>query len=531
MESADEGYEDGFDDGRGTLALPAPEDASAAPSPWRRRAGIVAGVLVAAAAAGGFLAWRATSAPRMVALAGIDPAAARERLAAEAIACEVRDGAAWVAPGDVRRAVAACGRPARPGNPVADALSEESIFASGESVRARRTAATLRMLESAIAMQPGVDRASVVVGEPARTAGPGGQAGGVASVTVSMRSGRMSQDLVDAVAMLVSGACPGVRPESVVIVDAAEGRVRVARDAGARSQADAVRARESAAESVIASLLADLPVADVRVRESDHGAVFATVEFAQADAAGLAAAAGAPSVAEWVASERERMHGRVAPFVGGDDGCAFALQVVVAPAPGAVASRAAPARDAIESPRPEASAGTHVPSPAVDERSMPLGPSGDVRAFPVAWLAVLVGGAAALGFGWWLRHRRAGSEAAGPDWAEADESLPGGFDAGDGHAELSAEVSRAVPAAAGLLAHWIAGGRAIDAAHVVVALEAGAASAVLQSLSVAHVQSVTAALSSLESPAASEIAAAAGRFAAEFQLSLRVHGGPAQEAA
>jgi hypothetical protein len=99
------------------------------------------------------------------------------------------------------------------------------------------------------------------------------------------------------------------------------------------------------------------------------------------------------------------------------------------------------------------------------------------------------------------------------------------------HAELSADVVRAVDASAQLLSHWASGGRAVEAAHVVVALEAAAASAVLQAMPVAQVKLVTAALSTLESPAPREIDAAARSFAAELQLALRVHGDPLQEAA
>ena len=535
MNTDEEGFDDGFDDGRGALALPAPggdgEDAVA--SPWRRRIGVVAGVIVAASAAAGFLAWRASQdAPAVaVALAGIEPAVARERLAAASIRCEVRDGAAWVAQADVRRAVDACGTAARQGNPVADALADESIFASGESVRARRTAATLRMLESAIAMQPGVERASVVVGEPVRTAGPGAGAGGAASVTVSMRSGRMSQDLVDAVAMLVAGACPGVRPESVVIVDAGEGRVRAARDAAVRAQVDAARARESAAEAVIASLLVDLPVADVRVRESAQGAVVATVELSRDEAMELARGAGT-GIAEWVAAERERSQERVAPFVGVHDGCAFALQVVVAPADPIRAVRGESVGTVSESVRAEAPMGSRTAAAAApDERSMPLGPSGSAAGFPFGWLAVMLCGAGVVVAAWWMRARRIERAADAGNWDDAEDPVPGADGPSIEHAELSADVMREVEAAARLLSHWASGGRAVEAAHVVVALEAAAASSVLQAMPVAQVKAVTAALSALESPAPGEIDAAARRFAAELQLALRVHGDPMQEAA
>ncbi|NBP52424.1 MAG: hypothetical protein EBU70_14810, partial [Actinobacteria bacterium] len=151
--------------------------------------------------------------------------------------------------------------------------------------------------------------------------------------------------------------------------------------------------------------------------------------------------------------------------------------------------------------------------------------------FPFGWLAVLLCGAGVAGAAWWMRARRQAQADGAANWDDAEDPVPGVDDSGLEHAELSADVARAVPASAQLLSQWASGGRAVEAAHVVVALEAAAASAVLQAMPVTEVKAVTAALSTLESPAPREIDSAARRFAAELQLALRVHGDPLQEAA
>ena len=236
----------------------------------------VAGVALVGAA---FVAWRSGEPPARVALAvpngGIE--LARGALARAGISAQLQDGSLWVDAQDARRAAEAA-VPKSSANAVASALEDESIFASGESSRARRLAATIKTLEATIIMQPGVERASVVVGDAPRSFAPGAASGATAAVTVGMRSGAMPQDLVDAVAVMVAGACQGVKPESVAIIDAVSGRVRTVRDVNARAMADIVHAREEHAAELVTALLADIPGVSVRVRESEGGAVVATIE-------------------------------------------------------------------------------------------------------------------------------------------------------------------------------------------------------------------------------------------------------------
>ncbi|MFM8816437.1 MAG: hypothetical protein ACKOHI_00910, partial [Phycisphaerales bacterium] len=64
---------------------------------------------------------------------------ARLALQRASVAFEVRDGALWVAPTDVARAIEAVSARAET-NAVADARGDEAFFSSAESLRARRTA-------------------------------------------------------------------------------------------------------------------------------------------------------------------------------------------------------------------------------------------------------------------------------------------------------------------------------------------------------------------------------------------------------
>jgi|LauGreDrversion4_2_1035121.scaffolds.fasta_scaffold03772_10 hypothetical protein len=479
----------------------------ASPSP-RRMWAVSAAVLAVAGAAGWWMLARDAGSRPTVALAV--PAAsvdgARTALRSAGIPHEFRGGTLWVSEVDAQRAIeAATARPRA--NAVADTLADESVFASGESARARRTAATIRELEAAIGMQPGVERASVVLGEPTRTAGPGMPGGGSASVTVSMRAGAMTQDLVDAVAVLVAGACPGMRPESVAVIDAGAGRVRAVRDASARALADTAREREDRFAVLLRALLADLPGASVRVREASVGSVVATVELPRSLAVSRAELETSGDLDAYLGMERERVESRIAPFEGGDLACTAAVSVVLAPEP-------AGEFVAVVAPEAPYSAGTPAQqreqSAAERERSLPLG-SAPAPGFPYAWAMVAAAGLAA--FAWWTWHRpRAalagvGAEDAGvPDFDL--EPLPG--------AEASEAVMARPADAAVVVGAWVDGGDAERAARLVVALDASAAAAVLKALPVGQVQQVTSALGGIDSPSREELSDAVDGFLAEL---------------
>jgi hypothetical protein len=478
-------------------------------SPSPRRAWVVAAAVLAAAGAVGWLvlAREAGSRPDVaLAVPAASVEGARVALRSAGIAHEFRGGTLWVSEADTQRAIEAASMRPR-GNAVAETLADESVFASGESARARRTAATIRELEAAIGMQPGVERASVVLGEPARTAAPGMPGGGSASVTVSMRAGAMTQDLVDAVAVLVAGACPGMRPESVAVIDAGAGRVRTVRDASARALADTAREREDRFASLLRALLADLPGASVRVREAAAGSVVATVELPRSLAATRAELETSGDLDAYLGLERERIESRIAPFEGGDLACAAAVNLVLAPEP---------AGEFVAVVAPEAPYSADMParqreqSAAERERSLPLG-SAPAPGFPYAWAMVAAAGLAA--FAWWTWHRPraalagvASEDAGVPDFDL--EPLPG--------AEASEAVMGRTSDAAAVVGAWVDGGDAERAARLVVALDASAAAAVLKALPVGQVQQVTSALGGIDSPSREELADAVDGFLADL---------------
>lgn len=486
------------------------ELAEAGPSA-RRVPPYLAAAGIAAAAGALFLAWSVSRPRETVALAVPAGGAesARQALVAAGIPVESRDGALFVPAADAARA-AMVAAPGPAPNAVAAALEDESIFASGESSRARRTAAVIRELEASIAMQPGVERASVVLGDAPRTFAPGAQGGATASVTVRMRAGAMPEDLVDAVATLVAGACPGMRPESVAIVDARAGRVRTIRGADARAEAESRRGREDRAAQLVLALLSDIPGVEVRVRESDGGATLADVAIPAAVAAARAELDAGGDGSRYLAEERERIAARIEPLLAGPSGCPVAVAV-------SVTQPSLPGDARAERTRPEPSYGD--PSPAslaelsaARERFMPLGSGSPDAGFPVAWSIVAVLG---VGFmAWWTWRQRtapaAALAAAGPDIDVPDfesEPLPG--------AEASDAVRASPDTAAEVLGAWVDAGHDELAARLVVALDAPASAAVLRAMPVAQVQRVTEALGTLDAVGHDDLAEAVDAFLAE----------------
>ena len=511
-----------FDAGRNELALPGEVAEAPAWKRWRTPA-IVAAAAVATVAGFAWLGRTPAAEPVALAVPPSSASAARASLQRASVAFEVRDGAIWVAPSDVARAIEAVS--VRPeANAVADALGSESIFSSAESLRARRTAATIRMLESSIAMQPGVARATVVLGEPGRAAGIGSAPTGAASVTVAMRGGPMPQDLVDAVAMLVSGACPGVRPESVVIVDAGEGRVRAVRAAHERASAEAVHDRERRTAVLVSALVSDLPGTTVDVREAAQGAMVTTVFLPQSLATERAAIEAEGDLGAWLESERMRIAGRIEPFVMPEAGaaCGGAVVLAIMPDPGPESSEPWAGAEERAVPAPAVSAAVPLRTVAeaeVRERAIPLGAaSGSAPSpFPAAFA---VAGLAAVGLAaWWAWQRtssRREAAAAEPVASPIEEDHVHGV-------EASEAVRDAVSVSAAIVRSWIDAGRADRAARLVVALDAPAATSLLQVLPVACVQRVTAALGSLDAPTHEELADAVRAFLDEHVMAVQVH--------
>ena len=489
-------------------------------TPWSRmsvpeissRAAALAVALAGVALVGAaFVAWRSGEPPARVALAvpegGIDQA--RGALARAGIAAQFQDGSLWVDASDARRAAEAAA-PKSAANAVATALEDESIFASGESSRARRLAATIKTLEATIALQPGVERASVVIGDAPRSFAPGAASGATASVTVAMRSGAMPQDLVDAVAAMVAGACQGVKPESVAIIDAVSGRVRTVRDAQSRAMADIVHAREEHAAELVTAVLSDIPGVAVRIRESEGGAVVATIEVPRSVAIARAEAEVGGNMDQYIELERSRIADRVEPFITAPGSRVSAVALLIG---------AEPEWDYVAVTQPadpysvESQVRTQVDASAARERATPLGSNNAANGFPYGWALLALGGLAAFAWWTWGRSRAAASTASDGEIAMPafdEEPLPG--------ADASEAVRSAPEQSAFVVRGWIDTGDTERAARLLVALDAGAAAAVLQALPVAHVQRATNALGALEAPNHEELAEAVRSFFEDLEM-------------
>lgn len=512
-------FEDGSTDGAGQIELYAGDGAAGMPAAarpaWARPAALAACALALGGAA--YLWWPRQAVPdAMLAVSPDQAASARAALASAGIPCASRDGALWVAPADARRAAAALSQDRQQPNALAGAIAEESVFASSDATRARRQAAVMQSLESAIRQQPGVARAQVVIADAPRGAAPGTATGGSAAVTVAMRSGAMPQDLVDAVATLVAGACPGIRAEQVAIVDSAAGRVRHPRSADARAAADAVRTREEQAAATVASVLADVVDARVEVRESPSGGVVATVELPRAWAIARAEAEQGGDLDAFAARQRDRIRAQVEPFLACPSGpCPVVVAVRIA-----AESVAGPAYEA-SAPDPgysgRSAAQVAVADAAARERRTPLGPSVVAESpVPVAWWIAGVAGLAVVAwFAWrrpWAAPAAVGSDPVGAD-VEGDE------DVGPAVASEAADLVRRNPAAAAsIVAGWVDGGFESRAAHLVVVLDSDAAALLLGELPVDAVRRVTDALGELDAPSPDELADASEGFLEEFEV-------------
>ena len=485
-----------------------PAPARSIPPQWR---GAGLAVALVALAGGAWFALRPSDPASRVALAvptgSLDEA--RSNLARAGISCELRGGALWVHASDAPRAADAA-MPRSSANAVAAALADESVFASGESSRARRLAATIRTLEQSIAMQPGVDRASVVVSDAPRSLAPGASGGAGASVTVAMRAGPMPQDLVDAVAVMVAGACGGMRPESVAIVDAGSGRVRCVRDAEARMRVDVSRAREERASELVTALLSDIPGVSVRVHEGEGGLMVAAVELPHSVAIARAEYEAGGDLARYLELERMRVSERLDLFLSAPGAQLCAVSVALAPQSESEHVASARPEQGYSATNP---ARTETDEAAARERGMPLGASGASNAFPIGWALVALAGVVALAWWAWRRPAPVGSAALAADVAMPafdEEPIPG--------SEASDAVRAGPEEAAAIVRGWVDGGGVERAARLVVALDASAAASILQVLPVVQVQQLTAALSSLDAPGHAELQDAVQTFLEELEL-------------
>ncbi len=530
----------------------AEENALLAVSPSRKAIWIGAAALAAAIVAyGGWAALR--SEPRLpLAVQRANAASAGAAVEHAGVSVEWREGHPWVKVADAGKAAEIASDAlvqVRREHPAAGALADESVFLSTESARARRLIATMSAVEQMIEAQAGVLHARVVLAEAGRPGSPGSAySGATAAVTVTTESGEMSQDLVDAVAAMVSGSVPGLSVDRVAVIDSKSNRQRTPRSASARQAADQRRERERELGELVRSALPGGSDAQVTVRMDDSGTPHAVVTLSYAYGMRVLESSGSAAVEETLLVEEDRVGSLAQTLLANQEGCAARVTVSVARVPDSgaqVASSAGMQRDGtvasrVESPHPQGAAGSAVAASVDRERTLPLGPT---RASANAWdagtliLVALAIGAVAAGLAIASRRSRRAAEAALAH-AGAEEGEPVAapplnqeliaseqFEETPrtvAYEESAAEASDAVRAdpthAAVVLRSWLETGFDARVAHLVVALDSGAAGALLRALPATHVNRVTIALAELGTPTGRELGLATEALTQELAM-------------
>ena len=437
--------------------------------------------------------------------------AAGRAVEAAGIRVDWRDGHPWVATADAQRAAQAAaqantGRAARPA-----VQAEESPFLSTEAARARRMAGTMAALEDMVRAHAGVTDARVVLAEGSRPGAPGSAySGPTGAVTVTMESGEMSQDLVDAVAGLVSGAVPGLPADRVTVIDARANRQRTPRTVAERQAQEQRRERERTLAEQLQELLPELPNMRVSVNLDTPSTPRALIRGGMGSVDPEAVRA----QAEVILCEA---CGGVLPQV-----------TVVAEGPSADPS---PLR--IETAGAQDAMGQQVAAAVTRERATPLGPSpGAANAGGLTdWLwPVLAFAAVGAGAWYWRRVKPAPASAeAGTELeshAADEDTTEDEGPAMPAHAAASAAVladaSDAVRAEPTQAVHvvrgWLDAGLDTRAAELVVALDAGAAGALLRAMPQDVVNRVTGALADLHTPTAQDLTDACSALTEEMSL-------------
>ncbi len=505
---------------------------------WRSRRGAWAVALALLCVAFGVIAWRSGGREVFVPLAvpSSAAAAAGQAAAREGVEVQWRDGHPWVAAGQIARATqaATAALASARGETLPATSTDEGLFLSADAARARRLAGTARALEQMIEAQSGVERARVVLAEGARPGAPGAAyAGPTAAVTVVVTEGTMSQDLVDAVAALVGGAIPGLAPERVAVIDANANRQRMPREPGERAAADARRERERALAEQVRAAVAGASEVRVSIGDAPDGRVRAVVVLGAAHARRVAAGSRLPADVALATEEARVTALAEALLPAGADG---------APAAVVVTHRADALDDALVERTPPAEALAEPVMASIErERVMPLGAAppaaGAWDGGMLALLALGVGGVAAVVAYAQRRAARvpalaggAGGALAFVRGADAHARAPrgGGVVARPDPLEGVAEASDAVRAdpehAVLVVRGWLDGGYDLRAAHVVVALDSGAAGALLRAMPAPLVHRITAALASLETPTVDDLREASAALVEEIALAQEAGG-------
>jgi hypothetical protein len=512
------------------------------------------GAAALAAAIVAYGAWVALRSEPMlpIAVQRVNGAAAGAAVERGGVRVEWRDGHPWVKVADAGKAAeiaSAALAQVRQEHPAAGALADESVFLSTESARARRLVATMSAVEQMIEAQAGVLQARVVLAEAGRPGSPGSAySGATAAATVTMESGEMSQDLVDAVAAMVSGSVPGLSVDRVAVIDSKSNRQRTPRSASARQAADTRRERERELSELVRSALPGGRDAQVTIRMDDAGTPHAVVMLSYSYGLRVLESSGSAAVEETLLVEEDRVGALAQTLLAHQEGCIPRVTVSVARVPESEAQVASTAEaehaggvlSRVDSPHPQGAAGAAVAASVNRERSTPLGPtSGSARAWDAGALILvaLAIGAVAAGLAMASRRSRRAAEAA-MGHAEAEESEPTAAPQSHGeltaseqfeeaprtveYEESAAEASDAVRAdpthAAAVLRSWLETGYDARVAHLVVALDSGAAGALLRALPATHVNHVTLALAELGTPTSHDLGLATDALTQELAM-------------
>jgi hypothetical protein len=505
---------------------------------WSRRTQVLAAVGSGLAVCLAIAMWQVNRSESRVPLAVPAASAATAGQAVEqaGIAVEWREGHPWVAASQAAPAalVAAESLGAnRTRHTSAGVAEDDHVFLSSEASRARRLAATMAALEQMIESQNGVRSARVVLAEGARPGAPGAAYSGPSGVaTVAMAEGTMSQDMVDAVAALVAGALPGLTPERVAVIDANAQRQRTARSPDARAAAEVRAERERVLSDRVKAAIPPAREAAVSLDERT-GAAHARVVLSATHVERLLAESRLPADVA-LATEEARVVSVAESLLPLGSAGEFPSVVVCA--------EQGPAMSVREESTPAAGeAGEPVRAAIERERTLALGPSaGAAGAWDAGTLGLLITAIAAVAAAVLYAQRRNGQRMT-PALASGALRLGGsGFsevavqrgvsDADEDHADVdsadsgvdareASDAVRADPsAAASVVRTWLDGGYEARAAHLVVALDSGAAGALLRALPAPQVQRITVALATLGTPSARHLRAASHELVDELAL-------------
>lgn len=217
---------------------------------WAERSGsqkalILAAFVVTFLSVAGF-AWLANRTPMALLYSGLDPARAGEVMAEldkTGVPSEIRGESIWVDAAErdrLRMTLAGMGLPSAggAGYEILDGMS--GFGTTSQMFDAAYWRAKEGELARTILAVPGVKAARVHIAVPA-TRGYRREAGGAASVTVTMGSGTLDTRQARSLQYLVSSGVPGLDPERVKVIDTARGIVSTGEETVAADRADEMK--------------------------------------------------------------------------------------------------------------------------------------------------------------------------------------------------------------------------------------------------------------------------------------------------